>query len=463
MRVPTKLSDWVGRSKFIRSHWVRLTPTGSLVGRISLLDVNGGARGAQSLNVRLYRNGVLVAQALTDVQGGFRLKNLRPGVYSLIAEGQNGLAAYGLHALQHQQKNSMHLPGEDPIRFVQAIEVGETLEISTAAVPPTFEQVRGILSEKLNRIQTRYVPKQEYTELLRRIETLKAPGWDDPNGPEEFRGLRELQRGGTTKNRTRPATAIRTHDVVLEKARRGWVIRGRLYGIDPVSGRSVQIQAGSTEVTLIQNDQRVAVDKVRAEGEFDFYGIDEGVYSLVAIGNDGFGAIAFRAVRPQDDDVGQRRDASPIRMVQLDVDGRPAEGAPFAGAIGGVGGSSDGLTVAMVNDKVALQDAFRNLGVFAAGAPGPAGLIVPLVDAPRNAPYDVIGDTILPDGPPIEFSHVPPPAGLLAPTGGTSLTGRGGRSILGSGGLFGVVGGAAAIIALSDDGNDPVPVTPFMP
>ena len=171
-RVKARGSDWVGRTRFIRSHWVRLKPNGDLVGKISLLTANGGSQGARSLNVRLYRNEDLVAQTMTDDFGKFRLQNVTSGVYSLIANGDSGFVAFGLHALRSREGASQlqGSPGSkqsEVIRLAQAVEVGETLEISSAAVPPTFLQLQGILKKDFRRIRTRYVPESAYTSLIR--------------------------------------------------------------------------------------------------------------------------------------------------------------------------------------------------------------------------------------------------------------------------------------------------------
>ena len=427
-------------------------------------------RAAQSLDVRLFRKGIRVARSVTDFGGRFRIDNLKPGVYSLIAKGENGFAAYGLHALPSQQRASQRMGQSSKIRLVQAVEVGDVLEISTAAVPPTFVQLRGILSQNLSRIQTRFVPESEYASLVRKIGEKRAPGWDDPNGPEEFRGLRELQRKTPRKSRTRPSTALRSHDVVLEKARRGWAIRGRLYGIDPDSGRSIQIEAGTTEVTLIQNDERVAVDSVRAEGEFDFYGVKEGIYSLVAVGDGGFGAIAFRAVLPNEKDA--RRDRrSPIQLVRQragDVEELPA----IAG-----GGGSEGIAVAMVSDPSAIKDLMGNIGIAMANAgadeDAAAGQgsgfpleidVPPLVGSSLGSSYEVVGDAILPNGPMPEYGSITTDVNsgfLLSATPGGSSGFAGGR--FGGGGLLGIAGVTTAIVALADDDDQQTLVTPFVP
>ena len=398
-----KGSDWVGRSKFIRSHWVRLTPNGDLTGKISLIDPNGRLDGVDELTVSVYRKGEKVAETQTAADGSFTFEDLEPGVYALIARGSGGFVAYGLHALASERQAQ-----SDSIHFVQAVEVGETLSISTAAVPPTFEQLRGILRDNFSRIQSNFVPPGEYAALLQEAEADNAAGSDEPEGAEKLRGTDELQRNPTDAAQTRPATTVQVHDVVLERARRGWVIRGRLYGIDPDTGRSVEIEAGSTEVTLIQDDKRVAVDTVRAEGEFDFYGVDEGVYSLVAVGEGGFGAVAFRAVRPPENQASAKD--SHIHLVNA-----------------GAAGQSMPVAMALIDDPQAILDGIG--GTVETG--------------------DIVGDAIIQPG---MLAQAPPAApaqsGDFANGGMTSSGGFAGGRALGIAALSTAI---ALPLALTDD------------
>ena len=75
-------SHWLGRNKFIRSHWVRLSPSGELKGNISLLQAEGGTTAAPSLTVSVYRKGEKVNEAVTDANGGFVIPNMTSGVYA---------------------------------------------------------------------------------------------------------------------------------------------------------------------------------------------------------------------------------------------------------------------------------------------------------------------------------------------------------------------------------------------
>jgi hypothetical protein len=285
------------------------------------------------------------------------------------------------------------------------------------------------------------VPASEYANLLQAAE--HQPGSEEPEGPESLRGTEQLQKNPTSAAQTRAASTVSVHDIVLERTRRGWMMRGRLYGIDPDTGRSVKIEAGSTEVTLIQNDKRIAVDTVRAEGEFDFYGIDEGVYSLVAVGEGGFGAVAFRAVRPQADQARQR-DAN-IRFVQLGKEAPNLDdfdaGKPN-GARPNPGGSLP-FAMAMIDDPQAIFD-----GVRPAGAPPFAG--------------DIVGDFIIQPGEmltPIGQTPIAQPISS-PPSGGFASGGfRAGGGLLAAG----IATAIAVPLAVDDGGTTRQLVSPFAP
>lgn len=354
-----KPSDWLGRNKFIRSHWVRLSRDGELKGDINLLRPQGGSRGIGSLTVSIYQRGAKVGEAQTDGRGQFIIPNVKSGVYALVARGPSGFAAYGLHALSAVDKGQSRFDLNSNVHFTQAVTVKETLNISTAAVPPTFVQLRSILRQNNGSLRPSYIPPNAWDELIRVATAAGEPGSDEPEGPEKYRGTAELERNAVDQTPNGANAAIGNHDVRLETYEGGLMLRGRLFGIDTDSGRSVEVEEKSVAVTLIRNDQRVAKTVVEAEGEFDFYGLTPGIYSLVAIGDGGFGAVAFRAVAP-DEQVSNRD--SHIHFVQNRL-----------GNIIGGGNGGGGVSVALLTDPLAMQDCLAFAAVGLAGGGGAGG------------------------------------------------------------------------------------------
>lgn len=356
-------SHWLGRNKFIRSHWVRLGPSGELKGKLKLLKADGSAEGLNSLKVAIYRRGEKIKEVQTNPDGSFLVEQMTSGVYALIARGPGGFAAYGLHVLEADEDGNLSFRTKNShIHFAQDVAIRETLEISTAAVPPTFNQLKTILRRDFPQIQSHFVPREAYQELLRDPNVAIAPKPEladeerkaDPcavNG--EYRRLAELIPNGTKDSKTEAATSLEVHDVKLEA---DGLLRGRLYGIDPDWGGSVEIEAGSTTVTLIQNDTRIDSTPVKAEGEFDFYGLEPGVYSLIAIGKGGFGAISFRAVNREGGDTARNWD-SKTRLVQdllFDDEPTPA-GQGFGNQ--GFAGTAFPFAMALINEPLAIKRA----------------------------------------------------------------------------------------------------------
>lgn len=70
---------------------------GGLTGQIRLPGLRQGQfRGAVEMNVFVFSEGVERGRAITDAEGNFRVGNVSPGVYTLIAVGRGGIAVVGV-------------------------------------------------------------------------------------------------------------------------------------------------------------------------------------------------------------------------------------------------------------------------------------------------------------------------------------------------------------------------------
>jgi len=82
---------------------VRLSQTGALTGQILSLVKSGiSTAGVEGTSVMVYRGSSLAGEAVADQNGFFRIENLAPGVYGLIAVGPSGYAAFGFDAYSAQ-------------------------------------------------------------------------------------------------------------------------------------------------------------------------------------------------------------------------------------------------------------------------------------------------------------------------------------------------------------------------
>lgn len=100
------------------AHSVYLRVDGNLSGRVCWMDPTGTARPAR-VTVTLLQSGVLVASAHCDAWGRFQLvglsalqdtdrdpaiHRLRPGVYSVVANGAEGFAAFSVRVMPYQKE-----------------------------------------------------------------------------------------------------------------------------------------------------------------------------------------------------------------------------------------------------------------------------------------------------------------------------------------------------------------------
>ena len=88
----------------LKHHQVRLTRDGRLIGRIRKLQPDTG-RDLKiiQLNAFLLRNNEQVDQEQVNPDGTFAFKDLRPGVYSMVAAGKDGFLAFSIDVLNPPQ------------------------------------------------------------------------------------------------------------------------------------------------------------------------------------------------------------------------------------------------------------------------------------------------------------------------------------------------------------------------
>ncbi len=113
-----------------RSHTISLNESGSIEGRVATIDAGSKANGLADLKVFLVSNGEIQAETVTDVDGLFSLSNIDEGVYSFVATGESGFAAYGVRVVANN--------GSDTVNLMEA-----------AAVSPQAAVVKQILKKQL--------------------------------------------------------------------------------------------------------------------------------------------------------------------------------------------------------------------------------------------------------------------------------------------------------------------------
>ena len=143
-----------------------LNPAGSAEG--TLLNLAG--EGAVGMTIYLMSSGRTVGTDRTDTNGSFEIKSIDPGVYSMIAVGEGGMAVFALAFVPYQD--------------VEGMEIG----LETFVVPAPLEYVLRTLEGGFPSMRDSAVDEPKYLEMT------KPANEGDPV-PDQFQGLRELLRG----------------------------------------------------------------------------------------------------------------------------------------------------------------------------------------------------------------------------------------------------------------------------
>jgi len=83
----------------LEGHQVQIRPDGQLIGRVHRINQNGEPTRIRRLNVFLVQNNQVIAQAPVDELGTFSFFDVDEGVYSFVAAGMEGLAAFTMQAV----------------------------------------------------------------------------------------------------------------------------------------------------------------------------------------------------------------------------------------------------------------------------------------------------------------------------------------------------------------------------
>ena len=197
-----------------------------------------------------------VKQTVVDQDGQFDFTNVRQGAYSLIGWGPRGFFCFGLNILEH-----------NPESFDSAIN---------HVTPTAFQN-----STTINTDWIRFYAKGVTFRVYGRYQS--DEGRDDPN---QLYGVVGLYNNLPP---SRPATSLASHTV--RRTEDGRLV-GRVHQVNSINGRPVDVR--TTKVLLLENDNVVASTTADNYGVFDFMGVPDGTFGVLAVGNDGVGLIGIR-------------------------------------------------------------------------------------------------------------------------------------------------------------------------
>ena len=114
-----------------RVHTISLNRAGEVEGRIaSFSDENAQVEGLADLKIFFVRDGEIAQETMTTKDGTFTVDGLSEGIYSFVATGETGFAAYGVRVLKFEDASGVNV-------------------MEAAAVSPHFSVVKSILKENL--------------------------------------------------------------------------------------------------------------------------------------------------------------------------------------------------------------------------------------------------------------------------------------------------------------------------
>ena len=282
----------------LRAHWVAANDEGNLDGRISSIDAEQStSTPIEQLDVTLLQKGQKIRIASTNENGKFVLKDVEPGVYTLVAAGQNGFLAYGVHVLPKLEDFDVLDLDSDATPPATLAEkrayyvshfgipadaiVQEELQIDAACVPPEFST--------LQRISRNYLPSA----------TAFGMGTDTDDQQAISKATDIL--GGFQF----PLTAEGNFN-------------GRIQPIATEDGEPAELS--DMNMFLVQDDLEVARVAVEKNGKFEIEDVEPGVYSLIAAGTDGFAAMSLELVaKPSDLELGNNQLNSPNNYVSYNA------------------------------------------------------------------------------------------------------------------------------------------------
>ncbi len=358
-----------------------VTKNGRLAGHFSSIrGESGRLTPAKATAVYLVRSGTIVARTQTNPDGLFQM-TVSPGVYAVIAVGGDGLAASAVHVLPECE-------GDEPPH---------------AVITASARQVAAAVRAKDN-LEVAVVPQHNIDileQLLQQRAAGQAPIAAAAPGPPRVRIADNAAR-------TMPAAYAAPRGCHVVRLRPDGRLVGRMGRLHLHTGALTPVSPLS--VYFLHKGALAANTTVSESGEFELRGLEPGVYSVVAIGIDGFAAFDAM-VLPPGGIAGPPRGTSSFQPVSAVVQ-TPAVPSELVGSL------------------VAPQDAHVVLAQY-----------VP--DPPEETPGDPTG----------------PPGTMGNATGGGFGGILGGRLGTLTGALMGA-GIAAGVVAAVTDHNDKV-ASPF--
>ena len=424
---PPRPEELRGAPDAIDAYQVRMTDTNYLAGRLRVFDpYSGELRGVRRTDLMIIQDGDVVSRAQTGVNGVVQIKNLPEGEYSVVALGPDGLAAFGFEVLP-----IVAGVGASPYRFDVLLVPGHDVRIAQRSIcvgdDPTLKPApaRHHWTPGTPLMPIPASARRPVSQTAGALETVSAAQFED----EPVRHV---------------SAPLKGQPILIRDGESGV---GQLVVLEAANGEAVGL--ANARLSLIRSGRIVASIETDERGYCGVVGLDDGVYSMVGVGSNGFIALGVQV---------QTASASPRPVATASSKARKGGEAIRAEYVHNVQ-----YGPAPVGWRVAGADlgAIGYAPGFACGGCGDVGCCGACGVGPCGGPCG-------------------PMAGACGFGGGFGMGGFGGGGF-GGGGLLGALVGAGlgaaigAAIASDDDDDDPSPpldpvdprprppVSPFLP
>jgi hypothetical protein len=273
-------AERVVKQDAIAFYQVRAGETDYTPGRLRVFDLREGElRGVTKSGVLLVQNGKIVGRAETGVGGVAQIRGLRPGAYSVIAIGPNGMAAFGMDVLPPAGGVAVPAYRFDALMVPAAdMAVAQTMLAPVAGPTPA---VGPNPPAKAIPVPTE-PPSPPLPATPASLKRRKAERQAEVVVSAPIDGAPDAAGGGAAAPGKGEPVVVRNGDRMV----------GQLVTVDPRTEQASPM--GGSRLLFLRGGRLLGTIETNSDGYFGVTGLEDGVYSMVGIGPSGFIAIGVQ-------------------------------------------------------------------------------------------------------------------------------------------------------------------------
>ena len=306
-----------GRADSIDAFQVRLAETEYMAGRLQVLDpYSGELRGVRRTDLLVIQEGEVVRRAQTGVEGVAQIKNLPVGEYSVVAMGPDGVAAFGFEVLPKAEGVSIPSYRFDTL----LVPLGDMSSVKQSLCRGAAPSVAPVPDPSMH----------SSTMALPPIPVSMNQGAGKQPGPITPAPFNENEDSFAVQNVSAP---LKGQPIRVQSGGRGV---GQLVILDGKS--EVPLGLANAQLSFIRGGQVLGTVQTDDKGYCGVAGLEDGVYSMVGIGENGYIALGVRVQSlsqeptPAPEATARAEAGQPVQFVSMTQYVGPPVGWRVAGA-----------------------------------------------------------------------------------------------------------------------------------